>query len=237
MLDRDDFTSALFFPRRDTTPPPPGARDVMVDGVHVRIHAPAGAHTLLLFHGNGEVVANYDAAAAQFARAGVTLAVADYRGYGASEGEPTLRAIVGDARPLAEAVNPTIVMGRSLGAAAAHELYALPLPGMRAVILESAFSDLRGLIQRRGITPPATFTADELETFDPLTKLVQGRLPLLILHGADDTLIVPDEARAALAAAGSADKQLVMIPGHGHNDVAASPVYWDALAAFVQSTR
>ena len=54
-----------------------------------------------------------------------------------------------------------------------------------------------------------------------------------MLHGEADTLIAVDEALAAFAAAGTPDKQLVTIPGHGHNDVAAAPAYWEALAAFI----
>jgi fermentation-respiration switch protein FrsA (DUF1100 family) len=53
------------------------------------------------------------------------------------------------------------------------------------------------------------------------------------LHGADDTLIDPSEATAAIAAAGSADKQLVMIADRGHNDISAGDGYWEALAAFI----
>ena len=46
-------------------------------------------------------------------------------------------------------------------------------------------------------------------------------------------LIDPSEARESLAAAGTTDKQLVMIPGRGHNDVSHHARYWEALAAFV----
>ncbi|MDQ3363952.1 MAG: lysophospholipase [Myxococcota bacterium] len=149
IFERPEFSNALFFPRRDHTAPPTGAHDLMVDvgdgiHVHVRRHAAPGARcTLLLFHGNGEVVADYDGAAAQFAACGAALAIADYRGYGASEGVPTLRGVIEDARPLAEAVaaeqaGPLVVMGRSLGGAAAHELYARPIPAMVGVVLESS---------------------------------------------------------------------------------------------------
>src|SRR5512138_23989 len=107
-----------------------------VDGakLHVRVHPPVSGVTLLLFHGNGEVVADYDLAAALFARAGVTLAVMDYRSYGQSTGASTLRNLIADARIVAEAVRPQIVMGRSLGGVAAHELYARPVAGMEGVI-------------------------------------------------------------------------------------------------------
>ena len=68
IFDRDEFNDRLFFPRPDATPPPAGAIDRMigVDGarLHVRSYAaPAAAATLLLFHGNGEVVSDYDCAA------------------------------------------------------------------------------------------------------------------------------------------------------------------------------
>ena len=240
IFDRDEFNDRLFFPRPDARPPPAGASDRMVevDGarLHVRLHAaPAASGTLLLFHGNGEVVADYDRTAARFARAGVALAVMDYRGYGRSTGTPALRTLISDARRVAEVIRPRVVMGRSLGGAAAHELYARPTEGMEGVILESALFDLDSLIRRRGLVPPASFTPEERATFEPATKLALGRLPLLVLHGEGDELIAPSEARSAHAAAGAAeaDKVLVIVPRRGHNDVSSGDNYWRALAELV----
>jgi alpha-beta hydrolase superfamily lysophospholipase len=244
IFDRDEFNRALFYPRPEKSPAPPDATDMFVDvgdaNVHVRMHGmvPGTRCTLLLFHGNGEVVADYDTGARTFAAAGGALAVADYRGYGASDGQPTLRSVVADARAIAVAVaaarpGPLVVMGRSLGGAAAHELYARPIAAMVGVVLESAFFDLAGLVGRRGLQPPKHHTRDDLDTFDPATKLALGRLPLLVLHGELDSLIFHDEAERALAAAGSTDKSLVTVPGRGHNDVSAEPTYWAALAKFI----
>lgn len=242
IFDRDVFNERLFFPRSDASPPPPGARDHRIAApgaeLHVRVYlGPAGAPTLLLFHGNGEVVSDYDGAAARFARAGVALAVMDYRGYGESTGAPTLRSVVTDARLVADAIRPQIVMGRSLGGVAAHELYARPTAGTVGVILESALFDLGNLIRRRGLVPPPRFTDDELATFDPATKLPLGSLPLLVLHGERDELIAPSEARTALAAAGApaAARSLVVVPQRGHNDVSLGEAYWTALSSFVAS--
>jgi alpha-beta hydrolase superfamily lysophospholipase len=241
IFDRAEFTDSLFFPRLDASEPPPGAEDRFVElgdaRLHVRCHAAAHARcTVLVFHGNGEVVADYDGAAEQFAGLGAALAVAEFRGYGRSTGAPSLRALIGDARPIAGAVPgaPLIVMGRSLGGAAAHELFAHPTDRMAGVVLESAFCDLRGLIARRGLAPPAAFTADELATFDPAIKIAQGRLPLLVLHGARDTLIDPREAAAAHdAATSAADRRLVLVAGRGHNDLSGAAAYWDALGDFL----
>ena len=63
--------------------------------------------------------------------------------------------------------------------------------------------------------------------------LAAGRLPLLLLHGERDTLIPPHEAATALATAGSAVKQLVVIPRRGHNDISHADPYWSALAGFL----
>lgn len=239
IFDRDEFNDRLFFPRADASPPSPGARDQLIDvcgaRLHVRLHpGPDAAPTLLLFHGNGEVVADYDGAAARFAQAGVALAVMDYRGYGESTGTPTLRSLISDARAVADAIRPGVVMGRSLGGVAAHELYARPTAGMAGVVLESALFDLGNLIRRRGLVAPARFTEDERATFEPATKLALGRLPLLVLHGERDELIALSEARAAVAAAGAPDsgKSLAIIARRGHNDISGGEGYWTALAAF-----
>lgn len=221
------------------TPPPDGARDlrVPVDGaeLHVRLHRQTGATALLLFHGNGEVVSDYDAVAPEFARAGFDLAVVDFRGYGASSGTPTLRTLLADAPRVLDAVAaevavPLVVMGRSLGSAAALELYGRNDARVAGVVLESGFVDLAGLARRRGIHPPASFTEDELATFDGVRKLQRGRAPLLVLHGAEDRAISPDEAREAHRLSATAHKHLVLVPGRGHNDLSASPVYWGAFA-------
>ena len=94
-FDSEEFNERLFFPRPDVSACPAGAVDlrVPVSGatLHLRLHPSADARcTVLLFHGNGEVVADYDDYARSYARAGATLAVVDFRGYGASTGTSTL---------------------------------------------------------------------------------------------------------------------------------------------------
>jgi pimeloyl-ACP methyl ester carboxylesterase len=105
VFDSPEFNARLFFPRPDRGPPPPGARDLFVDVPGARLHlrwhtaaTPARA-VVLLFHGNGEVVADYDDLADHYAAAGAELVVVDFRGYGASTGVPTLRAAIATPRP------------------------------------------------------------------------------------------------------------------------------------------
>jgi hypothetical protein len=85
-------------------------------------------------------------------RPGVALAVTDYRGYGQSTGASTLRALISDARLVADAIRPRLVMRRSLGGVAAHELYAPPTAGLAGVVLESGLFDLGALVEAHATT-------------------------------------------------------------------------------------
>src|SRR3989338_8550262 len=59
-----------------------------------------GALTLVHFHGNGEVVADYfPDLAADLTGLGVNVLFAEYRGYGASSGEPGMARILLRVRP------------------------------------------------------------------------------------------------------------------------------------------
>jgi len=112
LFDSPEFNERLFFPRPDRSRTPDGAIDLDVPGdetLHVRWHrGPAGAPTLLLFHGNGEIVSDYDRSAREFAAAGVGLAVMDFRGYGRSTGTPTLRSALSDAARALEHVRARV---------------------------------------------------------------------------------------------------------------------------------
>ncbi len=237
LFDSDRFNRAMFFPRPDTSAAPAGAADHAVDvggaALHLRWHAaPDTRAAVLLFHGNGEVVADYDGFAPLFRDAGAELAVVDYRGYGRSTGTPTLRAALADAHAVfafaaARAGKPLIVMGRSLGSACAAELYGSVAAA--GVIFESGFTDLKNLVRRRGMQPPDAFDDDDARVFDPLPKLARGSLPLCVIHGEQDTIIPVADGRRAFESAGAAVKRFVGVAGRGHNDVSFAPAYWDGV--------
>jgi alpha-beta hydrolase superfamily lysophospholipase len=247
IFDDPRFNESLFFPRRVASRPPLGARDLWIDAadgvrLHVRVHEdPRSLAKILLFHGNGETVADYDEFAAQYFNAGADLAVVDYRGYGQSEGMPSLRACLGDAHTAVHAILadggralPLVVMGRSLGSACAAELAvhhaALRL---RGIIFESGFTDLYAFIRRRGLRPRAQLSEEDLATYCPLRKLASCDVPLLVLHGNRDELIPATDGEAAYASARTRDKRLVFIPGAGHNDLMFHPLYWESIARFI----
>lgn len=245
LFDDPRFNQSLFFPRAAPLRPAPNARDLYVEvapgtRLHLRVHDhPDALATVLLFHGNGEVVSHYDQAADDFAKTGVDLAVVDYRGYGASTGSPTLRHCLRDASVVVDAVlaatsgRPLIVMGRSLGSACAAELCQTARDGVIGYIVESGIADVAGIIRRRGIALTAPLPAEDLAAFDPLPKFARCVTPTLVLHGSDDTIIPPGEARMTFDALAAREKSLVVISGRGHNNISLHPRYWDSIARFV----
>ena len=241
IFDSDAFTRSLFFPRTDRTLAPSGAVDLFVEvapeaRIHVRIHEGPGAALVLLFHGNGEVVCDYDGTAALFAKAGASLAVADYRGYGESTGVPNFRNMLSDAPVVVGAVLattklPLFVMGRSLGGACAAELCRSVRDGVAGYIFESTGSDLADLVRRRALVVPE-FSQEDKNTFDPLPKMAACTTKTLILHGENDEIIHVREAEAThRAITGS---RLMVVPGRGHNDVSRGDDYWAALTEFMR---
>ena len=208
-------------------------------GLQCRLHESKTTVGLVLFPGNGEVASDYDELAGRFASIGASLAVMSHRGYGQSEGQPSLRRALQDAPIVLAAVaaewpaRRLVVMGRSLGSAYAAELCRLAPARMAGVVIESGFSDLRGLIRRRGLEPPAALDEADVRDFGSPAKVASWPGPRLILHGVDDRLIPFSEALVLHAAAPGAT--LHPVAGRGHNDLMLATDYWQALGTFVRS--
>ena len=103
-LDRPEISMNSFYPRRNWTATPDGAEDhtiTVADGVDLSCRFfPVGQEnpTILFFYGNGETASDYDNIAPIYNQIGVNFFVADYRGYGRSDGSPAFRSMLSDAR-------------------------------------------------------------------------------------------------------------------------------------------
>ena len=250
LLDRPQILSMLFYPRPDASPPPSGARDLMVPvadavTVHCRWHPLSPeAPAVLFFHGNGEVAADYDGLAPVYHHFGISLFVADYRGYGRSSGRPTFATMLADALVLCDAFHTTLdaegvtgarfIMGRSLGGLSAVEIAARRPDRFRGLILESATAGARGW--NRFAAPGEDPAAWDALLVGQQAKLGAITLPLLSIHGEYDELIPLETAVEIQQRVGSSERSLEVIPGAGHNDLLHRGLdrYFGALAAFVQ---
>ncbi len=255
VLDEPAVLRVMFYPRRSW----PGisvvssVHDGQVEvepGVSVgySLHlAEPQSPLMLYFHGNGEIARDYDSIASLYTDLGISLLVADYRGYGWSDGLPTASSLIQDAPLVFEALGQVLgevggevpqrvfVMGRSLGSAAAIEVARHHQEAIAGLIIESGFAHTSRLLARLGVMLE---DLDETQdVFANLTKIGQISLPTLVIHGQADMLIPVSEGVALYegSAAPQDEKRLVVIPGAGHNDLLAvgGAAYFEAICDFV----
>jgi len=232
-LDQPHILAFVFYPRQDWAPPPPGAADHSVpvaEGISVSCRfypVNESSPTILYFHGNGEVVCDYDGIAPLYNREGINLFVADYRGYGRSGGSPSFSNTVADAYVIFDYFRDTLrdsgysgplfVMGRSLGSLSAVELASNRDEEMSGLIIESGFAGAGRLLTF--IVP--VFESAQLDEFDRANMENIGAItmPVLIIHGERDAIIPYEQAQVFYRNVGSQDKKLLTIPRAGHNDL------------------
>jgi Serine aminopeptidase, S33 len=226
LLDHVTLSSRYFFPRRQLPPQP-----FWVDSNGVRLccsyYAPhPEAPTLVYFHGNGEVVADYfPDFAREFSSLGLNCFFVEYRGYGGSTGEPALVSQLGDIPALIAALGVPperlIAFGRSLGS-----LYAIELVHRFAtipkLIIESGISDLAERIFLRVKPEEVGGTKaqllDEISAhFDQPKKLSLYPGKTLVLHTQHDSIV--GASHAMRNAAASQHGRLHLFPMGDHNNI------------------
>ncbi len=252
LIDNSSLLMFLFYPQKRHSKPPRGAFDLVVpvnEGVSITCRAYSGEEGkpwLLYFHGNGEVVSDYDGIAPMYNERGLNLLVADYRGYGASSGKPTFKDMVSDARAIFDHVTAKeseigagqswYVMGRSLGSISALELAANRADQVKGIIIESGFISVAGLIRHLGLPSPGDLSLLE-EAYRHLTAEI--KLPALIIHGEHDRLVPLNQGKDLYESLGSTQKELVVIHGADHNDImfVDSDKYIAAVDSFISGIK
>jgi pimeloyl-ACP methyl ester carboxylesterase len=166
VMDRPEILERLFFPRREL--PGEASRGngmphaiKVAEGISIGCRfypAKRGAPSILYFHGNGEIAADYDYVAPLYQERGINLFVADYRGYGRSDGNPGCAALIADSHPLFEGFVAVLqdqgyrgdlfVMGRSLGSAPAIEVAYHYQDQLEGLIVESGFASQQNQLAR-----------------------------------------------------------------------------------------
>ena len=104
VLDRPEVLTVLFHPRAETSISRPSSSfsdlSIPVDEdvvIGARFHlAEKAAPNVLFFHGNGEIVSDYDDFGPAYNRMGINFFPVDYRGYGRSTGHPTVSDMMKD---------------------------------------------------------------------------------------------------------------------------------------------
>jgi alpha-beta hydrolase superfamily lysophospholipase len=253
LLDNLVVLSVLFHPRQAV--PEPGRVGIddgtipvegdIVLGYRLYVHK-AGAPVIVLFHGNGEIASDYDDVAAHYHRAGASLLVVDYRGYGWSTGWPLVSALLSDTEAVRDALpailrraglsdSPLFVMGRSLGSACAIHLAYNHSNLLKGIIIESGFAQVFPLLAELGV--PVDSLGDFPDPIDNVGKIQATPLPLLVIHGEQDSLIPIADGESLFDASPAPLKSMIRIGGAGHNDLLFHGMepYFTAIARFIMS--
>ena len=250
-MDRPEILQIMFHPRQvPHTQPPPGATDI---DIRVAPEATIGcrffpakkdAPTIIFFHGNGEIVTDYDDIGPMYTAEGLNFLVTDFRGYGWSTGSPLVTTLLNDSRSLFSQLRewlqrhgysgPLFVMGRSLGSSCAIDVVHTYQDTIAGLIIESGFAQTLPLAASLGLDL-ANLSLSEEQTFANETKISAITKPIFILHGAQDHLIPLWQAEKLMAAAGARSKELQVIPGADHNTmiVTGGVSYFKAIKGFV----
>jgi pimeloyl-ACP methyl ester carboxylesterase len=250
-LDQPEVLQIIFHPQPEThTSPPPGnAVDCPITVAEgIRVHARfylAGREepNILFFHGNGEIVSDYDVIAPFYTKLGMNILAVDYRGYGKSSGNPTVTAMLEDSHRVLDAVKdwlstaghtgPLFIMGRSLGTAAALELASSHADDFAGLIIESGFATTLPLLMNLGVDV-ARLGITEEDGFHNVRKISSIIKPTLIIHGQYDEIIPVNSAAILQAQSPARSKELQVVPGASHNTIIASAgeLYFSVIKQF-----
>ena len=194
--------------------------------------------TILFLHGNGENISTHIRLVWWLPRSGYNVFMPDYRGYGASEGEPTLESVHEDIQAAMGwlfaqkdlALQNVILYGQSLGGALAiTSLVDSPYRGrFKGLVVEGSFTRYRQVAQEALgkfwltwlFQWPLSFTVrDDYSPIEAIPRI--SPIPVLLVHGGADPVVETHHSEKLFAAARE-PKELWIIPGGGH------AVFWTA---------
>ncbi|QPQ55868.1 alpha/beta hydrolase [Allosphingosinicella flava] len=201
-----------------------------------RLHAvhltrPGANVTVLYFGGNGYTVGAFGTKTAEvFAPLGVNLMIVDHRGYGQSEGQPSVAALMSDGIAAFDhlaalpGAGKILVHGQSLGSfIAGHVAAHRPTAG---VVLESSVTTAEAWVKARAKNMPVKIRlADTLKGQGNLRNMALIDEPMLILAGSEDKATPPQLSRDLYNASHLPEgrKLLAIVEGASHNDVLLKP--------------
>ncbi|MBI5814762.1 MAG: alpha/beta hydrolase [Nitrospinae bacterium] len=201
-------------------------RDVTMESGRFRIHGwllpkKEAAGYVVFFHGNAENVSHRVGFAKALAPLKANILLVDYRGYGISEGTPSIEGVAQDAVAALEwlhvkhkvPLDRIVLWGFSLGGAAALAV-AEKYPAVAGVVVESSFISLRTFATEIFPWIPAALVTDAMDN-----GAIAGRLatPKLFIHGTADT-IIPFSHGQAFYEMAAGPKYFLVAKGAGHGN-------------------
>ena len=177
---------------------------------------PKAHYTILYSHGNAEDLGDILPSLQAIRAIGFSVFAYDYRGYGTSQGQPTVKGTYEDINAVYAYLTETllvppsriIVYGRSVGGGPSVDLARRePVAGL---VLESTFVSVFRVVTRFPIYP--------FDKFPNIDKIRHVNCPVLTIHGTHDE-VVPFWHGQELFAKAEQPKRSLWVQGARHNDV------------------
>lgn len=203
------------------------------DGTRLHAWQVKGEPLLLYFGGNAEEVSwMLEEGPRRVPGAGWLLV--DYRGYGASGGSPSEKALTADGLRWYDHVSKQarriFVFGRSLGTGVAvHVASARPVAGVIAI---APYDSLAAVGQHHYPFLPVGLLLRH--RFDSAALAPQIKVPLLCLVAERDAVIPVAHSRKLYDAWGG-EKRWVELRDAGHNSTDGAPQFWDQIRDFIKA--
>lgn len=246
----------VFMPKPSVTPASFDVEGVRLNEFYftvddtVRLNAwhltqPDARGTVLFFGGNGFYLVQSLGYIRSLTQHPVNVMMFDYRGYGRSEGAPSVSALKRDAlaayrqvhHRLGVPANRIVVHGHSLGTFLA--MFVGTEQEVGGIVLENPATDVNHWVN--GLAPWyvrlfVSFEIDEDLREESNLKRVRGMgaTPLLTIGGGEDNVTTPDMARELHREAVTPDKNLVIVEDGGHNRLYEASSYRTAYRQFLE---
>ena len=231
--------SSMFFPSRDVPAAPPGVEEqwfTTSDGV--KLHGwlfRSGSPAIVWLHGNGGSIAERAPMAAELSRRGISVFIAEYRGYGKSEGKPTESGLYEDALAaydhVAKSFPEIVIYGESLGGP--YAAYVAKHRKVRCVIIENSFPSLLALGNALYKPFPLGWTAPR--AMATTRWLNEAGVPVLVMHGKRDE-VIPFALGQQLYDGLTVPKEMLVSETAHHSEIPETEGdrYYEAVTRFVR---
>jgi len=183
------------------------------------------SQTIIICHGNEGNISDMTSLVKLLLASGASVFIFDYQGYGVSDGSPSVNGVCQDSLAVYDWLvkqqgrdpKSIVLYGESMGASVA--CWLLQQREISGIILQSASTNLRRIAQE---TVPALGCFPHFlyprPYFDNISALQKSPCPLLVIHGAKDSIVVPQHAKNIFAAA-KEPKRMAILPNTAHEEI------------------
>jgi len=215
---------------------------------------PGESATLILLHGWSRNVERMLPFIRKLHPAGFNLLVFDARSHGRSDADGTsnmlkfsedIRAAIDEAIRRGADPDRLGVLGHSVGGAASIHAAANDRR-IHAVVTVGAFAHpgilMRADLRKKGMPGILVMLilayvqhniGAKLDEIAPEAQISRIEVPVLLVHGEEDT-VVPVEHARRLDAASGANVTLMILPKRGHSNCSRDPAFWPAILEHLQ---